>query len=274
MKYAIVKAGALVVLGLFVAAGGWAQQTAPSLNQTKPGQAPKGGKQPTVSKDENNAYKAMYNARAGDPAHLIELGEAFVVKYPMSVYIGPVYGMLTGAYLNTNQTSKMIDAGNKALETDPDNVDVLPILAWAIPRSVNANSPANTQLLQKAQDYAHHGLELMATLEKPKEMSDEDFNRSKNEKSAMCHDGLGVVDMKTGKYDDAITELTQAIQLSDEPDPVDNYLLGMADENTSHFTDAIANFTKCAAAGPMQSQCKGGIDEAKKKSQNSLEAPK
>ncbi len=43
MKYAIVKAGALAVLGLFLAAAGWAQQTAPSLNQPNPGQPPKGG---------------------------------------------------------------------------------------------------------------------------------------------------------------------------------------------------------------------------------------
>jgi len=271
MKDVIVKAGALAVLGLFLAAAGWAQQTAPTLNQPKPGQAPKGGaKAPVVTKAENEAYKAIYNARAGDPAHVVELGEAFVVKYPMSVYIGPVYAMLTSGYLKTDQTDKMIDAGNKALAIDPDNVDVLPILAWAIPRRVNGNSPD----LQKAQGYAHHALEIIATLEKPKDMSDDDFTKSKNEMIGMSHDGLGVADMKTGKYDDAIVELTQAIQLSDEPDPVDNYLLGMADENTSHFTDAIANFTKCAANGPMQSQCKGLIDEAKKKSQNSLEAPK
>ena len=108
----------------------------------------------------------------------------------------------------------------------------------------------NLQMLQKAQGYAHHGLELMATLEKPKEMSDAEFTKTKNEKISMCHDGLGVVAVKTGKYDEAITELTQAIQLSDMPDPVDNYLLGVADENTSHFTDAIANFTKCAAKWP------------------------
>ncbi len=117
-----------------------------------------------MTKDENDAYKAIYNARNGDPAHLIELGEAFVVKYPMSVYIGPVYAMLTDTYLNTNQTDKMIDAGNKALGLDPDNVDVLPILAWAIPRRVNGNSPDNVQLLQKAQGYAHHGLDLIATV--------------------------------------------------------------------------------------------------------------
>lgn len=270
MKYAIAKAGALAVLGFFLAAAGWSQQ-APSLSQPKPGQPAKGG--PVVTKDENNAYKAIYAAQKGDPMHLIELGEAFVAKYPMSYYAGAVYGMLTATYLSTNQTDKMIDAGNKALVLDPDNVDVLPILAWAIPRRVNGNSADSLQMLQKAQGYAHHALDLIATAEKPKEMSDEDFTKTKNEKISMCHDGLGVVAVKTGHNDEAITELTQAIQLSADPDPVDNYLLGVAQENTSHFTDAISNFTKCSASGPMQAQCKAQLDATKKKSQNSLEAP-
>ena len=73
MKLVIAKAGALAVLGLFFAAAGWAQQTPPTLNQGKPGQPPKGG--PTVTKAENDAFKAIYNARNGDPMHAIELGE-------------------------------------------------------------------------------------------------------------------------------------------------------------------------------------------------------
>ena len=267
MKYAIVKASSLAVLGLFLAAAGWAQQpAAPSLNQPKPGQ--KGG--PVVSKAENDAYKAIYTAQKGDPMHVIDLGEAFVAKFPMSYYDGPVYTILTETYLAAGQTDKMVDTGTKALALDPDNVDVLAIMAWSLPRRASGNSPD----LQKAQGYAHHGLELIATLEKPKDMSDADFTKTKNEKTSMCHDGLGVVAVKTGKFDDAITELTQAIQLSDDPDMVDYYLLGIADENTSHFTDATANFTKCAANGPMQAQCKSGIEDVKRKSQNSLEAPK
>jgi len=277
MKYLIARAGALALAGLFLSAAGWAQQ-APTLNQPKPGQ--KGG--PVVTKAESDAYKAIYNTQQslkgsagqpGDPMHLIDLGEAFVAKFPMSYYTGPVYAMLTEAYLNLGQTDKMIDAGNKALAIDADNIDVLSIMAWAIPRRTNGTSAEAMQQLQKAQGYAHHGLDLLMTLVKPAGMSDTDFQNSKNESSSMCHDGLGVVAVKTGKYDDAVTELKQAIMLANMPDPVDFYLLAVADENTSHFSDATANFTKCAAAGPMQPQCKAGLDDVKKKSQNSLEAP-
>jgi tetratricopeptide (TPR) repeat protein len=281
----MVRAGALVLIGLCIVTVGRAQDQNnsngnnnkkkkgdASLDQQKPGDAPASG--PAVTKEELNAYKAIYAVRAGDPNKITELGEAFVVKFPDSVYAGAVYSEMTSAYLQTNQTDKMLVAGAKALDKNPDNVDVLPIMAWAIPRKTNPAAADGADQIKKAQAWAHHGIDLITTMPKPAEMDDASFSKAKNDKLALCHDGLGVSAVKTGKFDEAITELTQSLQLSSTPDPVDYYLLGVADEQGSHFTDAIAAFTKCSADGPMQAQCKGLLDETKKKSANSLEAPK
>jgi tetratricopeptide (TPR) repeat protein len=266
------------VLGLFLTVPSWAQSDQnknPSLEQAKPGQAKDAaGKLPIVPKDEANAYKAVYDARDGEPAHAIELGEAFVLKYPNSVYNVGVYSELTTAYLGANQPEKMIDAGTKALALNPDNIDVLPVLAWAIPRRVNTQTPNGPQLLATAQGYARHAIEVLGTMAKPAGVDDAAFAKAKNDKLSMCHDGLGVADLKTGKNDDAITELSEAIKLSPSPDPVEYYLLGVADESGNHFTDAIASFNKCVSDGPMQAQCKSGISDTKKKAQNNVEAPK
>lgn len=282
MKHSIAKTGALVLLGFFVVFVASAQnqknkkdqkdqkgQGSTSLDQEKPGE-----QAGAANKDELKAYKEVYEARNGDPAHLIEVGEAFLIKYPMTVYAGAVYSELASAYLNTNQADKMLSAGTKAVEINPDNVDVLPLLAWAIPRRVNGQTPDAAQQLAKAQDYAKHGIQLLTTMPKPEEMDDAAFTKAKNEKLAMCHDGIGVAEVKTGKYDAAIAELNQSVELSATPDPVDFYLLGVANQLTSHFTDAIASFTKCSTTGPLQAQCKAGLEEVKKKAQNSLEAPK
>jgi tetratricopeptide (TPR) repeat protein len=239
-----------------------------SLDQEKPDA--NGG----AGKDELKAYKEVYDARGADAAHLIEVGEGFLAKYPMSIYAGAVYSELASAYLNTNQPDKMVTAGTKAVEINPDNVDVLPLLAWAIPRRITAQTPDAAQQLAKAQDYAKHGIQLLTTMPKPEEMDDAAFTKAKNEKLAMCHDGIGVAEVKTGKYDDAIAELNQSVELSATPDPVDFYLLGVANQQTSHFTDSIAAYTKCSSAGPLQAQCKSNLEDVKKKSQNSLEAPK
>ncbi len=258
MKHSIAKASALVLLSFSLMSVAWAQnqnqknkkdqkgQGNTSLDQEKPGE------QGAANKDELKAYKEVYDARNSDPAHMIEVGEGFLAKYPMSVYMGAA----------------------KAVEINPDNVDVLPLLAWAIPRRVTGQTPDAAQQLSKAQDYAKHGIQLLTTMPKPEEMDDAAFTKAKNEKLAMCHDGIGVAEVKTGKYDDAIAELNQSVELSATPDPVDFYLLGVANQLTSHFSDAISAFTKCSTAGPLQPQCKAGLDDAKKKSQNSLEAPK
>ena len=282
MRHSILKVSAFVLLSFSLISAASAQnqnqnqknkkdqkgQGGTSLDQEKPDA--NGG----ASKDELKAYKEVYDARGADPAHLIEVGEGFLTKYPMSIYAGAVYSELAAAYLNTNQPDKMVTAGSKAVEINPDNVDVLPLLAWAIPRRVTAQTPDAAQQLAKAQDYAKHGIQLLTTMPKPEEMDDAAFTKAKNEKLAMCHDGIGVAEVKTGKYDDAIAELNQSVELSATPDPVDFYLLGVANQQTSHFTDSIAAFTKCSTAGPLQTQCKSGLDDVKKKSQNSLEAPK
>jgi tetratricopeptide (TPR) repeat protein len=281
MRHSVGKTIALVVLIMSLASIGWAQNDNQnqknkkgnnnSLDQEKPGQ-PAGGQ--AVGKDEAKAYKAFYDARNGDPMKVIELGEEFLAKYPTSLYAGAVYSTLTTSYLNTNQPDKMVTSGQKALEINPDNVDVLPMLAWAIPRRVTAQTADGPQQLMQAEGYAKHAIQLLTTIPKPAEMDDAAFTKAKNEKLAMCHDGLGVAEVKTGKYDDAIADLNQSVELSENPDPVDFYLLGVSNQATSHFTDAITSFTKCSASGPFQAQCKAGLDEAKKKSQNSLEAPK
>jgi hypothetical protein len=291
MKHLAAKVSVPALVVLFMVSASWSQTTpAPQGQQTQPtgqqgqqqpgaqggrGQGGGRGAAPAATKDETAAYKLIYDGRGGDPMHIIDLGEAFVIKYPMSVYLKSVYAELTDAYSRTNQNDKMMDAGSKTLALDPDNVDVLPLLAFTIPRVVTSKTVDGPQQLEKAQAYAHHGIELLSALVKPANIDDATFTKNKNEKLSMCHDGLGVIAVKTGKYDVAITELNQSLQLTTTPDPTDYYLLGVANVSANHFQDGIAAFNKCAAvAGAMQSTCKSGADDAKKKAQTNIEAPK
>src|SRR5579864_9254625 len=104
---------------------------APTPAQNAP--APKETAKPQkVNKAEEAAYKAVLAAQGGDPAMQIQVGEEFITKFPMSRYAAGVYGMLTGSYYATGNTDKMFETGDKALAADPDNVDVLALLAMAI----------------------------------------------------------------------------------------------------------------------------------------------
>jgi tetratricopeptide (TPR) repeat protein len=237
--------------------------TAPTPAQSTP--PPKdAGKPQKVNKAEEAAYKNVLAAQGADPAMEIQVGEDFITKFPMSRYVGGVYGMLTTAYYTTGNTDKMFAAGAKALELNPDNVDVLALLAMAIPRRVKPNTPDGPQQLQKAEVYAHHAIELIPSLAKPDTVDDATFEKAKNDKLALCHSGLGLLAIGHSKFEDARTELTQAVQLASSPDPVDYYLLGNADAQSSYMNGAVAAYEKCAATGPLVNQCKAREDAVKK----------
>jgi tetratricopeptide (TPR) repeat protein len=237
---------------------------APAPTQNAQPKADKNEKKEKVDKKEEAAYKKVLEAQASDPAMQIQAGEDFISKYPMSRYVGGIYGMLTSAYFNSGNTDKMFATGAKALELDPNNVDVLSLLAMAIPRRVKANTPDGAQQLQKAETYAHHAIDLIPTMPKPEALDDAAFEKAKNDKLALCHSGLGLLDIDHQKYGDARTELTQAVQLASTPDPVDYYLLGNANSQDGFLHGAVAAYEKCAASGPLTSQCKARQDAVKK----------
>jgi Flp pilus assembly protein TadD len=86
---------------------------------------------------------------------------------------------------------------------------------------------------------------------------------------------LGLVAIRRQKYGEAIPNFEQAVKLDPVPDPVNYYLLGLANEKTSHFEDAVAAYTKCSAIpGGLQTTCKSSADEAKKLSATQLQVPK
>ena len=101
------------------------------------------------------------------------------------------------------------------------------------------------------------------------------FIGAKNQTMAMAYSGLGLVAFRRGKFSDAIPNLEKSVGLEPQPDPVNYYVLALSNEKASHFDDAVAAFTKCAAIpSGLQATCKQGIDEAKKLSTTQLSVPK
>lgn len=221
-----------------------------------------------VNAEEDAAYKAFLAET--DPAKKIGLGEAFVQKYPESRYRPPVYSSLTTLYLQTNQIKKMEEIGDKEIALNPGDVQVMAILAQTLPRASSA-----PEELTKAEGYAKRAIETTPTIAKPEGITDDVFAKAKNQTLAMAHSGLGLVYVKRGKFNEAIPELDASIKVDPSPDPVNYFLLGLANKNTSRFDDAIAAFNKCAAIpGQMVANCKSGAEEAKKLSATQLSAPK
>jgi tetratricopeptide (TPR) repeat protein len=230
---------------------------------------------PPVSADEDAAFKAFQNAPQNDSSKKIEMGEAFLQKYPQSRYRAPVYGAMTYASVQLGQIQKMQEYGEKDLELQPNDVSILALMGQTLPRSLRSNTPEPDKILAKAEQYSKQAIEITPTLPKPANLTDEAFASAKNQTLAMAHSGLGLVFVRRGKYAEAIPELQLSVKIDPNPDPVNYYLLGLANKNTSHFDDAVAAFNQCAALpGVMQATCKSGAEDAKKRAATELSAPK
>ena len=224
---------------------------------------------------EQTAFDTFQAVSPENSKKKIDLGEAFLAKYQLSRYRASVYSELTSAYLQTNQVDKMEAAGDRALALNPKDVQVLAMMGQTIPRVMTTSTPDQAQELEKAEQYSNRAIEAMPTVTKPEKLTDAQFLQAKNQTLAIAHSGLGLVYFRRGKFADAVVELEQCVKLDPKSDPVNYYVLGVADHNVSHFSEAAAAFSKCAEfQGSMQATCKDGAEKDKAKAATQTNSPK
>lgn len=242
------------------------QSAQPSLAQPVPG-VHNSQSQPAsrLETAEDISYKSFYDLRPDQSAEQIKAGQAFLVKYPDSAYRELIYSRLTQAYVTEQNFRGMEEDGAKALALNPDDVDVLATLAWAMPHSYNPDDPQAAMRLQKAQDYAQRALRILPTLGKPDGISAEDFERIRNERLSEAHSGLGLVNFRRGQYAQAATELQQVVKLANNPDPVDLFVLGISLDQLHSFEEAAAAYDQCGKiTNTFQTRCQAGALQARK----------
>src|SRR5271154_3847412 len=209
---------AIVVAGLLFSAAHSSAQTGgsnyPAQQQStdKPGAPaapPAAPAPPKGDPAEESDYKAFFDLKPEDNDKRIELGEAFVQKYPNSKYTEGVYSQLASAEYNKQQYNKMYADADKALAVNPDDVSVLVLVGWVIPHSYNPNDVDGDAKLDKAEKYEKHALASLETLQKPSNMTDDQFAKAKVSAESQAHSGLGLVYFRRGNYEGAVAELTK-----------------------------------------------------------------
>jgi tetratricopeptide (TPR) repeat protein len=267
-------------------AGQQSGQSQPGQQQQQPPQQTDKDKQPTpaplsmdnapvpVTPEEENAYKAVQQAT--DVNKKLPMAEEFLQKYPQSRYRPAMYQALVSGYFQTQQVPKLLEAGEKEVEINPTDAPVLAVMAQTLARTYNAKAPDAAKQLDKAELYSKRAIEITPTLPKPENLADDAFANAKSDTLSMAHSGLGLVYIRRGKFSEAIPELEQSVKTDThpDPDPVNYYLLGVADKQTSHFDAAAAAFSKCASVpSSLQAACKSSAEDAKKQGSTQLSAP-
>ena len=187
---------------------------------------PQAAKQPQwKSRDEYDAYSAMTTEK--DLNKKISLAEAFLQKYANSDFKAGAYLAEMQAYFQLNKGDQAIDAGKKALDVDPDNLDALAFLSYVFPFVFKADDPEATTKLSRSDSDAHHGLEVLQKLQKPANVTDEQFAQYVKPKRAVFNDAIGFAALQKKDYPNAVTAFKAAVD--DNPSDVYTfYRLGLS----------------------------------------------
>jgi tetratricopeptide (TPR) repeat protein len=259
------------------------QQAAPPAPAGSQSQAPKDGQTaaaaaPAAAKadpEEEAAYKAFSDTKPDDADKRIQLGEKYVEKYPSGKYDAQVYSGLTVAEYAKLDLPKMYADADKALALNPDDVNVLVLIGWVIPRKFDPNDLAAESTLDKGEKYEKHALEILATLPKPANLTDEQFAKVKTQGESQAHSGLGLIYFRRQNYAESVEELKKSTTDPANQDPVDYYILGLDLTQLKRFSESADAFQKCAALpGGMQDRCKQMGSDAKKQAAAATAPPK
>lgn len=207
-----------------------------------------------AERDEYNAYQKFLKTTEAEKK--IKLGNDFLKRYPKSSFDEPVdVGMMT-VYMAQQDWKDSYRLGDDALALDPDDVDVLAPVSWAIPHVYDPKSPDASEQLAKAEKYAKHALEVMATMHKPTHMTEAQFSEAKARRSAQAHTALGLVYFRRQQYEDSAKETTQAVDGNSAPDATDLFVLGADYHFLSRHSDSEQAFARCAQiSGSLQNEC-------------------
>jgi hypothetical protein len=204
----------LLVLSLAVAAAGadvCAQTQAPA--QIKPIDNPA----------EPAAYKIALNIR--DAAKRAEALDVFLAWYPNSTLRIDAFEQLMTAWQAANNLVKADAAAVRLLQLDPDNLRALANRAFiGRTRAMTGNAAA----LAPAVDAAQRGVVVLAKLQKPAQLGDAEFARTRQQFAAVFGGTLGFAALQAKDYANARVHFLEAV--AGDPDNLqDVYQLSVAE---------------------------------------------
>jgi len=232
--------------GSLQAPRGTGLQFGPALAWAAPQQAEEQQPATWSSREEYEAYTAMAGEKDG--AKKIALADAFLQKYPKSFMRDRVHVTIMQTYQQLGDGVKALEAGQRALQANPDNLDILTLEAYLFPFVFKADDPDATSKLSGAENDAKHALDLVQKMPKPADVSDEQFHQAVKARRALFNGLVGFVALQRKDYGTAVSFLKPAA----EDNPADSYTfyrLGLAYlYNTPRdYDQAIWNIARAAS---------------------------
>src|SRR6516225_2187145 len=208
--------------------------TGAAVVQQGTAQAAPAGQAPAPSQKKEIKDPAEYNAyvnaaQQSDPKAKAQALEAFLQTYPNSVMKVDATEQLMAAYQQAGDGQKTLDAANRVLQLDPNNVRALALLAYNYRMAAAQGGPQMQQNLQSAEKYGQQGLQALHNMSKPEGMSEADFTKFHNELTAIFDGAVGFAALQRKDYANASKDFSEAVADESQPNIADLYPLATAD---------------------------------------------
>jgi tetratricopeptide (TPR) repeat protein len=161
------------------------------------------GAQSDLDYVENALFNAAYKAQ--DPKAKASYFERFAAAFPDSAYAANAREQAVFAYEQAQNTPKMMESAQAILASDPNNVDMLVLLAdfWS----------DKGQQLDKATQYAHKALDALASAKKPDQTPDDQWQQQISVQKGLAYSSIGQVAVNKSQNADAVTAFKTAAPL-------------------------------------------------------------
>src|SRR6266403_1054801 len=239
-------AGLAIIAALCLAIGGASN----ALAQAPAGQDAAAGQQ-KYTMAEYNAYQAC--AAEKNPQQQIKCLDDFVAKYPNSALLVYIYPLYYNAYSQLKNWPKVIEYADKLLALQDKVEPPIRYQAYYARAFAYSNMPPNSPDVQsqapKACEAAKAGLKTLNELKKPDNMSDQDFEKQKQQPAILFNYTLAQCSMIQKDYQTAIDSYKAVLEKNPD-DAITSYKIGQAymAMNPPQQMDAFWYFAKAASA--------------------------
>jgi tetratricopeptide (TPR) repeat protein len=189
-----------------------------------------------------------------EPREQAGLIEALEQRSPKSQYLAQARPTQFSAYLRMGDMAKAVTAAEKGLETDPNNPDMLLVVAGAY--QDQKREP------EKVIAYTNKLIELTTDKPAPQGVVAEDWNKRQRILGARAWWIQGMQYFNAKKLKDADASLRKALPLVDDPNLKAGTLfhLGLIAYQTKNIVDAVKFNEQCAAIpSPYQAQAQQNL---------------
>jgi tetratricopeptide (TPR) repeat protein len=239
-------AGLVIIVALCLAISGASN----ALGQAPAGQDAGAGKQ-QYTMAEYNAYQAA--AAEKNPAQQIKLLDDFVSKYPNSALLIYIYPLYYNSHSQLKNWPKVIEYSDKLLALGEKAEAPIRYQAYYARAFAYSNLPPTSQDVKdqasKACEAAKAGLKTLGELKKPDTMSEDDFNKQKQQPAILFSYTLAQCSMIQKDYQTAIDSYKAVLEKNPD-DAITSYKIGQAymAMNPPQQMDAFWYFAKAVSA--------------------------